>query len=146
MASEPIIEWYSDEAPSGSQVTSVDYGTVDAGEESSIEAFWVYNNREGTDGVPTAEDIQYTTFDNEDGDETEPLVTEKWLEVRHDEDNGQSVTDDFDPVGGSSDADKKSLPDIGEDEFQKISTKVVVPAEPDPGQVNFVQRVEFTFT
>lgn len=147
MATEPVIEWWSNEAPDGSHVTSVDYGTVDAGSESSVEAFWIYNDRGNTDGsTPTAEDVKYTTFDNTDGDETTDVVTEKWLQVRHDEDDGTGVSDDFEAVGGSADADKKDLPDIGQDEFQKISTKVAVPADPDAGQRNFVQRVEFTFT
>jgi len=146
MASEPVIEWYSGEDPNGSQVTSTDYGTVDAGTESSITEFWVYNDRGGSTDTPTAEDVQYTTFDNSDGDETKDVVTEKWLEVRHDEDNGSAVSDSFEAVGGSADADKKSLPNIAGTEFHKISTKVVVLSSPDPGQVSFVQRVEYTFT
>lgn len=146
---DPVIEWY-ESTGAATPLSSHDYGTVDAGAESAIKTFFVYNNKGGT-GASTATDVKYTTFDDANGGETEDVVTEKWLQVEIKSDNGTAVTDPdggFKAVGGSTDANKKDLStwDIENDTYLEIDTKVVVPADPDAGQRNFVQRVEYKFT
>lgn len=146
---DPVIEWYGDPAD-GAPLASWDYGTVDAGTVSAVKKFYVYNNKGGA-GASTATDVQYTTFDDAGGGETEDVVTEKWLEVQIVSDDGVAAADPdggFKAVGGSAAADKKDLSafDIENDTYLEIDTRVRIPANPPARQRSFVQRVEFKFT
>lgn len=146
---DPVIEWY-ESTVAAEPLASWDYGTVDAGTVSPAKTFLVYNNKGGS-GASAATDVQYTTFDDAAGGETEDVVTERWLEVEIVSDNGVAAADPdggMKAVGGSAAANKKDLTafDIENDTYLELNTQVRIPVSPPAGQRSFVQRVEFKFT
>lgn len=86
----PIVSWHEDSLASEDEVTEViDYGTVEAGDDSEEKVFFIMNNRNGKVDVPKMEKVTFTSRDraggegDTEGDEVE-AVKNKWFNVRVD--------------------------------------------------------------
>lgn len=63
---KPIISWY-DSAHVSQVTTPFDFGVIDAGDESNVYTFNIWNNRNGEESVSKMEDCTITTRDMSGG-------------------------------------------------------------------------------
>lgn len=86
---EPQVTWIHGANAKDNAVTSHDFGTVNADDESGVEKFYLWNNYGGTQDAPKMEDITMTTRDLGGGDGTSAgniveAVKDNWMHVRVD--------------------------------------------------------------
>lgn len=148
----PMVSWYDE--TNTTQETAWDSGTIDAGTTGPEKKFLIWNNRGGATPVSDMENCVITTK-AQDGSDSGPLVTEKWVEVQVD-DLGDP---DFTAVGGqethpigngitaqtiSGAANDGSLAN-GSANNCLLTARVAVPATASAGATNYLLRVSYTY-
>ncbi len=91
----PSISWRSE--TNATAVTSLDFGTVDAGSIGNAKTLLLWNNYAGTTAVSDATNGSLTTKDAQGGN-TGELILNKWIEVQVLTNAADST---FDGVGGT---------------------------------------------
>lgn len=141
MANAPIIQYYSldagdNESPTPATLAafvSSTGGAVKAGTDSAVYKLRIYNDKAGTGGVATAEQVDLTTVGTND------LVTEKWARVKLD-------TDVSFPGTGIGDPTVFSLPNISPSGNTTVHMKMAVPSDAAASTYNFLIRVSYSYT
>lgn len=152
----PSISWRTD--TNSGQVTSLDFGTVDAGSISPIKTILLWNNFNGQTAVADATNGSITTKDASGGNTTE-LVLNKWIEVKNLSNTGDTT---FDGVGGTvSKTVKAETAPSGvisgavndgnvnttatKANFAKLSFRANIPTTAIAGQNNFLIRYQYQY-
>lgn len=91
----PIISWY--DSTNTTQLTSLDFGVVDAGAVSADIRVLIWNNRGGGTAVSDATSCVVTTKDTQGGN-TGDVVVEKWVEAQ----DNKEATPTFVAIGGTT--------------------------------------------
>lgn len=86
---EPQVTWIHGINAKDNEVTSYDFGIVNADDDSGVEKFFLWNNYGGVQDAPKMEDVEITTRDLNGGDGTTSgqkveAVANNWFKVRVD--------------------------------------------------------------
>ncbi|MEM3462894.1 MAG: hypothetical protein QXJ15_04430 [Candidatus Bathyarchaeia archaeon] len=138
---------------SDNALSSVNYGTVDAGSNSSTITFRIWNNKGGSSSVSDAQECKLTTWDNTshnsnnnvNGADSKPRPYCKQTYY-----DTTPVSDSYTNAWGAD--NKHSLP--GNDgvigggmggHYAQVDTYIAVPASASPGQVSFVWTLHYVY-
>lgn len=152
----PSISWRSE--TNATQVTSLDFGTIDAGSVSTPKTILLWNNYNGTSAVADATNGSLTTKDASGGN-TGELVTGKWIEVQVLTNSGDTT---FDGIGGTVSKTVKAettatgvISGAANDgninttatkaNFAKLAVRANIPTTAIAGQQTFLFRYQYQY-
>ncbi|MBU7316163.1 hypothetical protein [Paenibacillus oleatilyticus] len=156
----PIFQWM--DISNTTQVTSIPFGQIDAGNTSPDTTVLIWNNRGGTSAVADATNCSITTKDVSGGNGgtdasniTNEVVFKKFVEVRVDTMSETTftpvggVTTKAIKAGGSAPAGtiKGSINDgtktNAKDNFAQVTTHIKIDPLATAGNVDFLMRIAY---
>lgn len=151
----PIIAWY--DQTNTTQLTSLDFGVVDAGAVSNPIRVLIWNNRGGTTAVSDATNCVVTTKDTQGGN-TGDVVQERWVEAQDNKETSPS----FVAIGGTTTRPVAANPQVNPqvisgaandgtttnspNNFADVSFQWRVPATATAGQRQWLTRLSYNYT
>lgn len=140
---DPVITIYDD--ADSAEYTTIDYGSIDAGNESPVTTLHIWNDKGGSNSSDTAENCVIRTVTSTGAYTGLDLVEDKWY-------NSKCTSygaSDFTAIGGATTETIGSTSGndtIPSDDKAVCDTKIVVPGTASSGSRSFKVRVSYTFT
>ena len=140
---DPVITIY--DSTDTTEYTTIDYGNIDAGAESSVITLHVWNDKGGSAGSSTAENTVIRTVTSTGAYTGLDLVEDKWVESKCTTYGASSYT----AIGGATSeviGSAASTQTIPSNAYASCDTKVVVPGTASSGTRSYKTRISYTFT
>jgi len=140
---DPDIKFY--DSTDTTEYTSLDYGSIDAGNESSVITLHIWNDKGGSLGSSTAENCVIRTVTSTGAYTGLDLVEEKWFNSKCTSYGATTYT----AIGGSTTetiGSTSGTDTIPSNAYASVDTKIVVPGTASSGSRSFKTRVSYTFT
>lgn len=150
----PIISWYDE--TNTTQLTSLDFGVVDAGDVSDVIRVLIWNNRGGSTAVSDATSCVLTTKDTSGGN-TGDVVVERWVEAQDNKEASPSYVaiggTTTRPVAGQPSVNPQVISGAANDgttgnspaNFADVSLRWRVPATSTAGQRQWLTRLSYLY-
>ena len=151
----PIIAWY--DQTNTNQLTSLDFGVVDAGAVSDPIRVLIWNNRGGATAVSDATGCVVTTKDTSGGN-TGDVVVDKWVEAQ----DNKEASPSYVAVGGTVSRPVAANPSVAPqvikgtandgttqnspNNFADVSFRWRVPVTATAGQRQWLTRLSYQYT
>lgn len=150
----PVIAWYND--TNTTQLTSLDFGVVDAGAVSAAIRVLIWNNRGGNAAVSDATGCVVTTKDTSGGN-TGDVVVERWVEAQ----DNKEASPSFVAIGGTTTRPVAAAPAVAPkvikgtandgttanspNNFADVSFQWRVPSTATAGQRQWLTRLSYQY-
>lgn len=136
-------------------ISVINYGVVDAGNQTGGMAVLIWNNQSNTPNVSNANFTTVTTktlngFDNGDSVENgEEVITYTMVQVQC-QSTGEIT---YSPIGGAQDHPIGNVPvannnptSIPSNSYAQCLFRIVVPQTATPGSINFLTRINYQYS